>query len=191
MSVPDCCGPLNTAIAYVTASASEASAAIAEYAREAEGTRKRFVAASYDHCPMPVAIIIERISTAIPETFVALASLVGGVVALPALLLSWGRKIAPMLPILRDVFQGNFTEAELGSGCKRLMDGCSDLYERTLIPALFVALTVDALFSFAMGWFLWDLERMLHATAIALPGACLAAQHMLANSDRGYSLRTC
>ena len=189
MCTPTCCGPLNTAFEFVQTSASEVSQTFATYANKVERARKQFVAASYDHCPAPMAIIIERISTAIPETFVALASLVGGVVALPALLVSWGRKIFPMLPLVKAVLQGNLSEAELGNGCKKMLEGFGELYERTLIPALFVALAIDTIFSFTLGWIFWDFERMLHATAIALPGACLAAQHMLSNADRGYSLR--
>ena len=135
-------------------------------------------------------MLVERVSMAVPETFAALASLVGGVVTLPASLISWGGKISPMLPLIQNVLLGKVSKEDLGDGCKKLLDGWNDIYENTLIPALFVALTVDTIFSFAMGWIFWDFERMLHASTIALPGAFLAAQQMWATTERGYSLRT-
>ena len=182
------CEPLNRVVEFVQTCASGVSEAFTECGRGVEQARVQLVVASYDRCPRGLALLIEKVSVAVPETFVAIASLVGGVLSLPALLISWGRKVAPMLPLIQNVFQGKLSSPDLGDGCKKMLDGFDDMFEKTLVPALFVALTVDTIYSFVVGWLAADWGLMLHATAIALPGAFLAARHMLTNAEPGYSL---
>ena len=93
-----------------------------------------------------------------------------------------------MLPLIQNVFQERLSSGDLGDGCKKMLDGFDDMFENTLVPALFVALTVDTVYSFVVGWLSADWGLMVHGTAIALPGAFLAARHMLTNAAPGYSL---
>jgi hypothetical protein len=182
------CEPLNKAVEFVKSCASGVNEAFTECVTNIEQAREGFVRASYEKCPTPLAIVIEKVSMAVPETFVALASLVGGIVTLPALLLSCGRKVFPMVPLLQNIMQGRLSTQDLGNGCRQALDGFNDMFEKTLVPALFVALTVDTIYSFVVGWLTADWGGMLHATAIALPGAFLAARHMFTNTQPGYSL---
>lgn len=182
------CEPLNRAVEFVQTCAAGVSEAFTECGRGIEQARQQLVVVSYERCPEKLAILIEKVSMAVPETFVAIASLVGGILSLPALLISWGRKIGPMLPLIQNVLQGKLSSEDLGDGCKKMLDGFDDMFEKTLVPALFVALTVDTIYSFVVGWFFADWSQMLHATAIALPGAFLAARYMLADAHPGYSL---
>lgn len=182
------CEPLNRAVEFVQTCAAGVSEAFTDCGKGIEQARQQLVVASYDSCPNHLAVLIERVSMAVPETFVAIASLVGGILSLPALLVSWGRKVAPMLPLIQNVFQGKLSSQDLGDGCKKMLDGFDDMFEKTLVPALFVALSVDTIYSFVVGWLSADWGLMLHATAIALPGALLAARHMMANTKPGYSL---
>jgi hypothetical protein len=130
-------------------------------------------------CSPPLAHVVERVSQAVPETFIALSALWGGILIVPALLLSTARKITPIMPFLKTMAQGRYTKEALGESLLQSMNNLDEMFERVIVPSLFVACAVDATFSFAVGWLGGDWGRMLHGTAIAFPAACLALRHLM------------
>lgn len=144
-----------------------------------EHGRQHVVLLAREKLPVDLAYVVERVSTAIPEAFVALAALWNGILTIPALLLSWGRKVDPMLPIIRTILKGDMSAKGLGEGIRHSLDNLDRMFERVLVPSLFVALLVDTVYSFAVGWLAQDWGKMLHGTAIALPGLFLTYRYMM------------
>jgi hypothetical protein len=126
------------------------------------------------------AYLVDRIASAIPEVFVALSSLWGSLLTIPALGVSWGLKIEPLIPIIKTVLNGDMSPNALGDGLRHSLDNFDRMFERVIVPSLFVAFVVDSIYSFTVGWLAQDFGRMLHGTAIALPGAFLTLRYMLA-----------
>ena len=149
-----------------------------------EAARRRFVEAAHERFPLPVAVVAEKVSMATLDTLSALASLAGGVLTIPALLLTYGRKTISMLPLIRDFFRDE--SSSLHDFRDKVLNFLGKAFEETAVPAFFVAMTVDAVYSLAVGWFMADLGALLHSTIIAIPGAVLAYQHMCAHADFGY-----
>ncbi len=143
-----------------------------------ESGRQRLVQFTSKEISPDVAYVVERISLAVPEVFVALASLWNGILTIPALIVSWGRKVEPILPFIRSVLRGDMTSKGLGDGLRDSLDNMNRMFERVLVPSLFVAFLVDTVYSFAMGWIAQDWKAMLHSTAISLPGLFLTFRYM-------------
>jgi hypothetical protein len=146
---------------------------------EYEAGKEKIVGLAREHLPESAAYVVERITSAVPEVFVALSSLWAGFLTIPALLVSWGRKIEPMLPMLKPFLKGDLTVDGLGKGLRLTLDGFDRMFERVVVPSLLVAFAVDTVFSFAIGWLAQDWGTMLHASAIAFPGFFLTLRYML------------
>lgn len=144
-----------------------------------ETGKRRVVQLAYEHLPEVHADIIRRILDAIPEVFLALSSFVGGVVTLPALVISYVRKCEALVPIIKTVINGDMSGKALGEALEASLHNFDEMFERVLVPSLLVAFTVDAIYCFAMGWLAHDWSKMLHGTVIAVPGAFLALRHIL------------
>ena len=155
-----------------------------EIARAYETEKQKAVKLTRDTCSPEVARVVEKIIGAIPEIFVALSSLLGGVLTIPALAISWGRKMVPMCPMMETALRGDFSSKGIGDSIILSMKNFDELFERAIVPSLLVAFTVDAVYSFAIGWIASDFGLMLHGTAIALPGACLALRHLMQQNER-------
>ena len=61
------CEPLNRAVEFVQTCASGVSEAFTECGRGIEEARERLVVASYERCPRALAILIEKVSMAVPK----------------------------------------------------------------------------------------------------------------------------
>jgi hypothetical protein len=144
-----------------------------------EQVRVSVVRSAYEHLPESYAYLVDRITKAVPETFAAIGAIFGGILVVPALLISWGRKIEPAMPSIMNVLRGEFSSEQLIGGLQRTLQNFKDMFDRCLVPAFFVAISVDTIASFVFGYLTMDLGRMLHASTIALPGALLAAAYML------------
>ena len=144
-----------------------------------EEVRDQAVTYSRAHLPENYAYLIERIGNALPEVFAALGSVFGGIFVLPALVVSFGRKIEPSMPIIMNVLKGEFSSEQLVEGLQKTFSDLTEMFDRCMVPAFFVAMLVDSVASFTLGYLTMDLGKMLHASTIALPGACLAAAYML------------
>jgi hypothetical protein len=150
-----------------------------------ETARERVVMVAHQRCPESLAIVVEKVSTAIPATFVALASLAGGSFTVPAMVLSFGLQVISLRPMIHGFFQAGFSTVDIKSFCAKAWEGFTNTIEEKAVPALFVALTVESVRCYALGWFAADLESMLRATAITMPGAALAFLHMKKQAASG------
>ena len=144
-----------------------------------ETGRQRVVHIAQEKLSPQIAYIVERISLAVPEVFVALAALWGRFLTLPAMLLSYGRMIEPLLPVIQTVLRGDMSAKGLGDSLRNTLDNFERIFEKVGVPAIFVACLVDTVFSVAVGWLAHDWGRFLHGTAIALPGLWVSLQYML------------
>jgi len=144
-----------------------------------EAGREKIVKLARDRLSENQAYVVERIVGAVPEIFVAISSLWAGLLTIPALLVSWGRKIEPMIPLVHTILKGDMSPLALGTGIRQSLDNFDRMFERVIVPSLFVAFTVDTIFSFTVGWLAQDWGKMLHGSTIAMPGAFLALRYML------------
>ena len=149
-----------------------------------EAGKQKIVDLSREHLPESAAYVVERITSAIPEVFVALSSLWAGFLTIPALIVSWGRKIEPILPMLKPFLKGDLTVDGLGKGMRLTLDGFDRMFERVVVPSLLVAFAVDTVYSFVVGWVAQDWGTMLHASAIAFPGFFLTLRYMLSQKTQ-------
>jgi hypothetical protein len=153
---------------------------------EFETGRQRVVEYAYQKLPEPCAYIVDKVSKAVPDVFAALAAVIGGIVVFPALIINWGRKIPPAMPLIMSVFRGNFEGDKLADGIDKTWQNFKKMFDETLVPAFFVAMLVDTIFSYVVGYLCFDLGRALYATTIGLPGVCLAVVYML-QQQRPYT----
>lgn len=144
-----------------------------------EAGRQKVVQLARDKLTEDQAVLVDKISKAIPEVFVALAALFGNLLAIPGLIVAYARKIVPLLPIIRTVLKGEMTPEALGNAMGATLANFDQMFEELLVPALFVAFTVDMVYSFAVGWITHDLGKMLWGSAISFPATFLALRHML------------
>jgi hypothetical protein len=144
-----------------------------------EAGKQQIVTLAQEKLSRNQAYLVERVLSAVPEVFVALSSLWAGILTIPALLVSWGRKVEPMTPVIQTIIGENVSSQTLGDSVARSLDNLNQMLERVTPPSLFVAFVVDAIYSFAVGWLAQDWSRMLHGTAISMPGAYLALRYML------------
>lgn len=147
------------------------------------GVRNTVVNFADSKLPESYAYLVRRIADAVPEVFAALGAFFGGILVLPALAVSWGRKIEPSMPLIMKALHGQFSSEQLADGLEQTIKNFKVMFDRCLVPAFFVAMTIDTVASFIIGYATFDLSRMLHATTIALPGALLAAAYMLKQKE--------
>ena len=143
--------------------------------------RRKIVRITADHCSPKLAYIVDKMIGAVPEIFVALVSLTGGVLTMPAWAVSLGRKafaFTPLLPTAKKFLHGEMTPNDLGEGILNSVTKFGQLFDNALVPALLVAFTVDTIYAFTVGWLAGDYALMLHGTAIAFPGAFLAGAYL-------------
>jgi len=127
--------------------------------------------------PEPHARVLEKISRAVPEVFAGL-SYVFGVFTIPALIVSWARKVVPLFPVLKTLCQIEINPEMLAEQVGESFRRLNELFEKVMVPALLVVLASDAIFSFAVGWATLDWTKLLHGTVVSLPGALLAFKYL-------------
>lgn len=143
-----------------------------------EDGRKHISALSQKNLPKNISYIVDRIMLAVPEVFIALSALAGGLLTVPALLLSLGRTGIHFWPLLKSACKGELDPDKIGNRVVGGLKGLGEMFETNLVPALLVAFTVDSIFSLALGFFAHNWSRMVHFSAIALPGVYLSLQYL-------------
>lgn len=162
-------------------------AVVASYKKisdEYESVRQGIIVIAREKLHGDLAYLVEKIASAIPEIFIALSALWASVLTVPTLLVSLWRYMKPLSPMMNTVWSGDMTSTGLGEGIRRSLDNCNRVFEEAIVPALFVAFVADSVYSFTIGWLSQDCGQMLHATAIAVPGAFLTFRYMMHQRDR-------
>jgi len=139
--------------------------------------RERFVHFITQPLPEQYARIVDRISQTVPEVIAGVCYITGAM-TIPAFFLSWARKVYPLLPVARCILNPEIDTNELAEKIKQSLQNLEQLFDRVIVPALFICLVADTVFSFAVGWLTQDWQRLLHGTVVALPGAFLAFKYM-------------
>ena len=183
MCVQGCCS-LNSIHGFVESCATKVSEAYTRCSDAMETARRRVVAVAYRNCPELLAVIIAKVSRAVPDVFCALAAVVGGSsLVFPATLLLLGLTITSFTPIIKNLVRDGFSWDAFLQGSREAGAKTVQRAEEKLVPAIFVAMTVDAICSVVVGIATVNPERLFHAAAIAMPGAIISFREMCKNAE--------
>jgi hypothetical protein len=149
-----------------------------EIVEKFEDARSSFERWSSEKLPEPYAYLAMRISRAVPEVFAGLGAIFGGIFILPSLIASW-YMMRPLSHIAKCLLHGEFSTEQLVAAAKRTWADFEEEFQNSLVPAVFVALSVDAVVSLTIGYLTMDFGRVLHATTVAGPGAILACVYLM------------
>ena len=150
---------------------------------------QRISTLSHEKLSKDVAYVVDRIMSAVPEVFIALSALYGGFLTVPALLLSLGRTGIHFWPLMKSAYKGELDPDKIGNRVVSGFKGVGGMFETNLVPAMFVAFTVDSVVSLALGFFAHNWGRMLHFSALSLPGAYLSFQYLQHQMERGLPVQ--
>jgi hypothetical protein len=149
-----------------------------------ETIRRRVVAVAYRNCPDLLAVIIAKVSRAVPDVFCALAAVVGGSsLVFPATALLLGLTMTSFTPIIRTLVRDGFSWNSFLQGNEEAGAKAIRRVEEKLVPAVFVAMTVDAICSAVVGIATENPERLFHAAAIAVPGVLVSFLEMCRTAE--------
>lgn len=131
------------------------------------------------HLPPKFAYLLDRISRAVPETFVSICALFGGPIVFPASILGWSKKIVPFSPLISAILYRKFKWEELKVGWDESWKQMGEYTDKYLTPAFLVAMSIYTVALITMSILTLDFSKMFFATTICFGGTMLAFRHIM------------